>query len=47
MAWQPVLASSTRTGDQALLVRKESWVTEHRILRHPITGPYAVERWRT
>src|SRR6266404_4049646 len=38
MDWKHLLAYITGTIDQELLLRHESLVTEHRILRHQITG---------
>src|SRR5437764_12793732 len=38
MDWKHLLAYSTGTVDQELLLRNEYLVTEHRLLRHQITG---------
>jgi hypothetical protein len=38
MAWKHLLADSMGTVDQELLLRNEYLVTEHRMLRHQITG---------
>jgi hypothetical protein len=38
MDWKTLLAYITGTVDQELLLRNEYLVTEHRILRHQITG---------
>jgi putative transposase len=38
MDWKHLLAYITGTVDQELLLRHESLVTEHRILRHQING---------
>jgi len=39
MDWKPLLAYSTGTVDQALLLRNEYLVTENRLLRNQIRSP--------